>query len=125
MSPVRHLSLISRSRVALAVGLAAALFAFAPSTASAAGSAYEGHKLAERWCTGCHQIAPGQPTNDVAPSFQSLAREKDGDFEWARLWLFDPHPPMEGIALSRQEIEDVVAYFKTLVPDEPPPSESQ
>ena len=102
-------------RAFLAAAVSAALLAALPSAAAqAAGSADAGKKLAERWCASCHQIAPDATASDVAPSFPSLAREKDGDFAWARAWLFDPHPPMEGIRLSNREIDDVVAYFKSL-----------
>lgn len=86
----------------------------ASTTASAAGSAAAGKRLAERWCASCHQIAPSAPAKDVAPPFASLSVQKNQDPGWIRAWLANPHPPMQGINLSRQQIDDVVAYLQSL-----------
>jgi mono/diheme cytochrome c family protein len=101
-----------------AIGVTALALAATP--AFGAGSAESGHQLAERWCASCHQIAPEAPASDAAPAFATLARGKGDDFAWARAWLFDPHPPMQDIRLSNREIDDIVAYLKTLsTPDAP------
>lgn len=105
-------------RAFIAAVCVALIFALSSAGARAAGTADAGKRLAERWCASCHQIAPDAPASDVAPSFPKLVRDKDGDFSWARAWLFDPHPPMEGIRLSNREIDDIVAYFKSLPHEE-------
>jgi mono/diheme cytochrome c family protein len=33
-----------------------------------------------------------------------------------RAWLADPHPPMPNFNLSRQQIDDIVAYLDSLTP---------
>jgi len=33
---------------------------------------------------------------------------------WSRVWLMDPHPPMPSIMLSRQQVDDIIAYLNSL-----------
>lgn len=96
-----------------AVVIFAALLA-ATATASAEGSAAAGKRLAQRWCANCHQIEPSAPAKDVAPPFASLGVQKGKDPGWVRAWLANPHPPMQGINLSRQQIDDIVVYLQSL-----------
>ena len=84
------------------------------SAALAEGSAAAGKRLAQQWCAGCHQVEPKAPAKDVAPPFASLGVRKGKDPGWVRAWLTNPHPPMQGINLSRQQIDDVVAYLQSL-----------
>jgi len=84
------------------------------SGASAAGNAESGRLLAQRWCAGCHAVPSAHTASDVAPPFTSVAKAHKGDPAWVRGWLMTPHPPMEGINLSRQQIEDVIAYLQSL-----------
>ena len=86
----------------------------ASSAASAQGSADAGKSLAQQWCSSCHQIEPNAPAKDVAPPFASLAAKNAKDGAWTRAWLTNPHPPMQGISLSRQQIGDIVAYLQSL-----------
>ena len=88
----------------------------ATATASAAGSATAGKRLSQQWCASCHQIEPRAPAKDVAPPFASLGVRKGKDPGWVRAWLANPHPPMQGINLSRQQIDDIVAYLQSLAP---------
>jgi mono/diheme cytochrome c family protein len=96
--------------------IASALIALlsASATASAEGSAEAGKRLAQQWCASCHQVEPSAPAKDVAPPFTSLGVKKGKDPGWVRAWLANPHPPMQGINLSRQQIDDVVAYLQSL-----------
>lgn len=88
----------------------------ARSPSSAAGNADAGRSLAQRWCSSCHQVEPGAPAKDVAPPFASLGVQKDKDPGWIRAWLANPHPPMQGINLSRRQIDDIIAYLQSLAP---------
>jgi mono/diheme cytochrome c family protein len=92
------------------IPLAAGVAAFAQ------GSAEAGKLLAQRWCSSCHQIEPSAAAKDTAPSFASLGVQKDKDPGWVRAWLFNPHAPMQGINLSRQQVDDIVAYLQSLAP---------
>jgi cytochrome c len=82
--------------------------------AQAAGDPENGRAMAERWCTSCHAVGRGTAGSDAAPSFPTLARERSQ--EQLRRWLSEPHPPMPNLALTRAEIEDVVAYLLSLAP---------
>jgi mono/diheme cytochrome c family protein len=84
--------------------------------AAAAGDAAAGHALARQWCATCHVVDDKSQGPDTAPSFAAVARRHGGDRSWVRAWLAAPHPPMSGIALTRQQIDDVVAFLDSLAP---------
>jgi len=83
-------------------------------SAGAAADAEAGHRLAQQWCSSCHQVDTQGPLRDFVPSFVSLANRPDRSLAWVRLWLTDPHPPMVGLNLSRAQIDDVIAYLQSL-----------
>jgi mono/diheme cytochrome c family protein len=82
----------------------------------AEGNAPAGKRLSQRWCASCHQVEPKGPAKDTAPPFAALGVQKGKDPGWIRAWLVNPHPPMQGINLSRQQIDDIVAYLQSLAP---------
>jgi mono/diheme cytochrome c family protein len=91
------------------------LFAgFWASSASAASSPEAGHRLAQQWCSSCHQVDASGSIQDFVPAFVTLANRPDSSLAWVRHWLTDPHPPMAGLNLSRAQIDDVIAYLQTL-----------
>ncbi|HMK68317.1 MAG TPA: cytochrome c [Stellaceae bacterium] len=95
----------------LAVLIGAALVI---SEANAAGNAQYGRTIAQNRCSSCHVVEPNQKGGDTAPPFAEIARKHANDMSWVRTWLTDPHPPMQGIALSREEIDDIVAFLQSL-----------
>jgi mono/diheme cytochrome c family protein len=84
--------------------------------AAAAGDAAAGHALARQWCASCHVVDDQTKGSDTAPSFKAVAQRHGGDRSWVRAWLAAPHRPMSGIALTRQQIDDIVAYLDSLAP---------
>lgn len=82
--------------------------------AYAAGNADAGRKLAMRSCTTCHAAAETVTATDGAPPLSYVARDNKKNPAWIRGWLMDPHPPMPGIMLSRQQIDDIIAYLNAL-----------
>jgi mono/diheme cytochrome c family protein len=84
------------------------------SMAAAQGDAHRGAELASMWCNKCHATATGGDAPDVGPPFTAIAQKRDADY--LRTFLADPHGPMKGIELPRQEIEDLVSYI-THLPD--------
>jgi len=93
---------------------------FLVTNAEAAGDAEHGAVIAKRWCANCHLASPGQTTAKVdPPPFESIARRWRDDHALA-IFLADPHPKMPNWGLSRQEIDDLVAYIRSLDPNPPP-----
>lgn len=94
------------------------LMATASPRAAEIGDPAIGRTLSQTWCASCHAVEGGaRRSGDVAPSFAALVAGPTGLSD-ARLrgWLHEPHPPMQGITLSRQQVEDIVAYLRSLAP---------
>ena len=99
-----------RIHLHLVLGLAVVL----PAESLAAGSPQRGLEIAQRWCSHCHLVSPDQ-TQALAdvPSFMAVAEGSEG-LDWLEPFLADPHPVMPDMSLTRQEIQDLVAYFESL-----------
>jgi mono/diheme cytochrome c family protein len=82
--------------------------------APASGNAAAGRELVLRSCTSCHATENATSASDTAPPLSFISRDIKDRRVWVRGWLMNPHPPMRGINLSRQEINDVIAYLETL-----------
>ena len=83
-------------------------------SAQAAGTPQAGQAIAERWCASCHVVTAEQTQASAdVPSFRSIAM-KTGKLDWLSGFLAEPHPPMPNFSLTRQEIQDLVAYFESL-----------
>ena len=83
--------------------------------ASAQERVEQGQRIARNWCSGCHVVEPGGTSgSDVAPPFPIVAQRPSLTTERLRAWLADPHPPMPNLALSREEIEALIAYIVSL-----------
>lgn len=76
----------------------------------------EGKKIAEQWCANCHLVSSDQEKASAdVPTFMSIARRSNADLEKLRFFLANPHgSPMPNFNLSRKEIEDILAYIRTL-----------
>ena len=61
--------------------------------------------LRER-CPDCGFLA-----TDVAPAFPSLRTRSEDEL---RAFLVAPHPPMPNFNLPREQIEDLVAYIRSI-----------
>jgi len=85
--------------------------------AQAAGDAQQGAGLARDWCSSCHVVGTeaGAHGTDAVPSFVSVARDPAKGPEYVRRVLANPHPPMPAMPLARRSVDDLVAYFRTLV----------
>jgi mono/diheme cytochrome c family protein len=93
--------------------------------AHAAGDAARGQALAQGYCSKCHGV--GQTNgSSFAPSFPSIAARGRPDQLEAGAFLHAPHPPMPDLHLPQPEIDDIVAYLKSLAGEggRPPPLNS-
>jgi mono/diheme cytochrome c family protein len=82
--------------------------------AVAQGDAEVGKELARRWCTSCHVIDDEGHGVDAGPALPALLGDDQRTEDELRGWLAAPHPPMPDFDLSRQEVEDIVAYLASL-----------
>jgi cytochrome c len=74
----------------------------------------KGQALAERVCVTCHIVAREATSSTDVPSFAAIANKPGQTLESVAGRIVIPHPPMPTIALSREEIANVVAYIMTL-----------
>jgi len=81
---------------------------------SAAADAANGARLAQQWCANCHVINDSGPSARLPqgpPSFRVAAgRLNSGEL---RAFLSHPHGAMPNLALSRTEIDDLIAYIES------------
>jgi mono/diheme cytochrome c family protein len=83
--------------------------------AAVAADAANGKRLAERWCSSCHVVAPGQQRgNTQAPPFSEIAKKPGITAASIALFLLVPHPKMPDMNLSRYEAADIAAYIASL-----------
>jgi len=77
-----------------------------------AADAVTGAKLARQWCANCHVIdrSGGEIVQQGPPSFRSIGLTSNQ----LRTFLSNPHGAMPDLALTRTEIDDVIAYIETL-----------
>ena len=72
-----------------------------------------GYRVAQRWCSSCHEIEKGRFRNDVSPSFASIAGRPSTTTTSLDMLLSTPHNRMPD-SLMRHEIADVSAYILSL-----------
>ena len=108
-------SMVARRRLNVMSALAA-LALLAPPTVAAqdTGDAAQGVMLARTWCASCHVVEPGGRGADTAPPFVAIANDPKRPPAALRAWLTRPHPPMPNMNLTRAEIDDLVAYLRSL-----------
>ena len=80
------------------------------------GDPAAGQRLAATWCANCHRIAPAGPgpATDMAPSFAAIAALPSTTSMSLRAYLRTPHANMPDYRLSREELDDIVAYLLSL-----------
>ena len=85
-----------------AVLLMPLLLAPTVSPARAAGDSVEGGRIAQRWCSTCHLVAPNRRGGDAAPPFVALANNPAKTESYLKNWIANPHPPMPNLLLPLQ-----------------------
>lgn len=81
------------------------------------GNANNGHALATTWCAGCHFVEPRElHTKDAVPSFAAVAAMKSTTELSLQAFLQTSHHNMPDWRLTRQQVDDVVAYIVSLRP---------
>ncbi|MCX7379579.1 MAG: cytochrome c [Alphaproteobacteria bacterium] len=84
-------------------------------TAGVGGDPQKGSELARTWCGGCHVVeARPAAANDQAPGFLAIAQRPGTTADGLRAFLSVPHGRMPNLTLSRQDIDNTVAYLLSL-----------
>lgn len=81
--------------------------------AQAPGDPANGRRVAQTWCVNCHSLSPGT-SSDGTPSFRDIARNPAKTEDQLRAWLTRPHAPMPDYMLSRDDINDIIAFLRTM-----------
>ena len=77
------------------------------------GDPASGRRIAQTWCVSCHSLSPGT-SSDGAPSFRDIARNPAKTDDQLRAWLTRPHAPMPDYMLARDDINDIIAFLRTM-----------
>ena len=80
------------------------------------GDSMRGFALAESWCVSCHIIdkkGTGRAI-DPAPPFPLIAGDPRKTPGYLHMWLTSSHPQMPNLNLGRREINDLIAYIRSL-----------
>jgi cytochrome c2 len=101
-------------RICAIIALSGALV-IAGGSARAAGDPISGKEIAGRWCARCHLVDGGR-TRDAAPPLPSIARDVSWTDDRLAAFLTKPHGGMGGFSFSRQEIDSLIAYIRSLEP---------
>jgi mono/diheme cytochrome c family protein len=102
---IQRLSLFVVSLAVLVIG---------SSSGAERGDASAGRDLVNRSCVSCHATDDTTRVSDASPTLSFLAHKNKSNGSFVRAWLTEPHPPMAGISLSRQQVSDIIAYLETL-----------
>jgi mono/diheme cytochrome c family protein len=81
----------------------------------AAGDPVVGKDIASRRCAQCHLVDGGR-TRSAAPPLPVIARDVSWTDDRLADFLTKSHGGMRGFSISRQEIENLVAYIRSLEP---------
>jgi len=77
--------------------------------------AFNGERLAQRWCAACHVVTTAQrEANADAPPFEEIAHRPNFSESGLMTFLLNPHAKMPNMNLSRLEAGDIAAYVAKL-----------
>ncbi|MCC2096364.1 MAG: c-type cytochrome [Hyphomicrobiales bacterium] len=86
--------------------------------ASASGYAADKEKgaiLAQRWCASCHVVSDKQKVaSESAPTFAEISAKRT--IAQIKGALIASHTRMPDMALSRDEVDNLIVYLQTLAP---------
>ncbi len=79
----------------------------------AAGDPVSGKDIARRWCSQCHLVDGGR-ARGAAPPLPAIARDGSWTDDRLAAFLTKPHGGVRGFSFSGQELDDLVAYIRSL-----------
>ena len=102
------------ARLACVAAFSAACITLSAASASAAGDAAKGEKLAAQHCNSCHSVGRSDSARmaDAGPQFAELAKKSSQYLETA---INKPHDFMPKFpTLSKGDKDDLIAYIRTV-----------
>jgi len=84
---------------------------FAATTAAVAQDLGNGQRLAERWCSACHQIDANPARFRRAPPFAAIAAKDNITADMIASFLLLPHATMPNLPLSRKDAANIAAFI--------------
>ena len=105
----------TRHRAALIAAILLAVLPF-PLAAQETGDPTEGRHLAGMWCSSCHIVTPtAQATGgNRVPTFAAVARRPSTTPTSLRASLLKPHPQIQNMHATPDELRDLIAYIMSL-----------
>jgi mono/diheme cytochrome c family protein len=87
-----------------------------PVGAEEIGDVGAGRRLSENWCSSCHFVGRNAPSgvSNGAPTFVGIARMASTTSVSLHAFLQIPHARMPDLHLSRDEMDDLIAYILSL-----------
>ena len=83
----------------------------------ARADAARGLTLAERWCSQCHGVRPGDASlTPKIPTFPAVAALASTTGMSLRVFLRTSHPNMPNLILRQDDTDDLVDYILSLKP---------
>ena len=80
-----------------------------------AGSAAEGHRFVETYCSGCHPVELRVArAGGIAPDFVTIASRPSITKQSLTEFFQSSHPLMPNFRLTQEEANDVIAYILSL-----------
>ncbi|NJO35114.1 MAG: cytochrome c [Rhodospirillales bacterium] len=75
-----------------------------------------GRELALNWCSECHLVVENQDRvpSDGVPTFLAIANHRSTTELGLRVFLTSPHGKMPNIMLTREQMDEIVAYILSL-----------
>ena len=98
----------------LMAGLALPAAAQTPAApASGEGDKVAGLEIARTWCANCHVVEehPAKATASSVPTFAAIADRPGITADGLRAILAVPHGNMPSLSLTRNEVDNVIAYL--------------
>ncbi|WP_119169101.1 c-type cytochrome [Algihabitans albus] len=74
-----------------------------------------GEALSRQLCAVCHLVGEtASGGSDAVPTFHAIANTPDMTEGRIRGFIYNPHPQMPSLQLPENQIDDIVAYIRSL-----------
>jgi mono/diheme cytochrome c family protein len=101
--------------ISFSINMTALAIFMAAAQPALSADAFNGERLAQRWCSACHVVTSAQrDANADAPPFEEIRHRPNFNENGLMTFLLNPHGKMPNMNLSRIEAGDIAAYVAKL-----------